>query len=112
MRLQFHEISRNFNIFFFLFTVETLFKRCKIMLSCHPEYRKLSSLSSLSTSSTIIQGISNRIESNFNQAVALLLAYIDTLEPFEQLQLLFGENDCQICPLLSDPMKKVNNKYL
>jgi len=87
--------------------VETLFKRCKIMLSCHPEYRKLSSLSSLSTSSTIIQGISNRIESNFNQAVALLLAYIDTLEPFEQLQLLFGENDCQICPPLSDPMKKI-----
>ena len=75
------------------------------MLSCHPEYRKLSSLSA--TSSTNIQGISNKIESNFNQAVALILAYIDTLEPFEQLQFLFGENDCQICPPLSDPMKKV-----
>ena len=105
---KFHEILI---IFCSLFTVETLFKRCKIMLSCHPEYRKLSSLSSLSTSSTIIQGISNRIESNFNQAVALLLAYIDTLEPFEQLEFLFGENDCQICPPLSDPMKKVKYKY-
>ena len=91
------------------FLIKLLENNLKIFFSIS-EYRKLSSLSS--SSSSTIQGISNRIESNFTQAVALILAYIDTLEPFEQLQFLFGENDCQICPPLSDPMKKVNNKYL
>ena len=85
------------------FRIKLLENNLKIFFSIS-EYRKLSSLSS---SSSTIQGISNKIQSNFTQAVALILAYIDTLEPFEQLQFLFGENDCQVCPPLSDPMKKV-----
>ena len=82
--------------------VETLFKRCNAMLLCHHEYRKLSQNKSY-------RMISNTIYSNFTKAITFLLAYIDILEPREQLGFLFGDNDIQLCPPLYESVKKVKS---
>ena len=80
--------------------VESLFQRCHVMLQNHHEFRKLSQRKNFSK-------VSDIIAKNVPKAVALMIAYIDMLEPKDQLEFLFGHFDSQLCPPLNDSLRKV-----
>ena len=81
--------------------VEILFKRCNAMLLCHHEYRKLNH------HQKSYLPISDTISGNFTKALALLLAYMDTLDPLQQLQFVFSDHDIELClPLINQSSTK------
>ena len=98
--LYFHNQIENLDEIIERKIVESLFQRCHVMLQNHHEFRKLSQRENFSK-------VSDIIARNVPKAVALMIAYIDMLEPKDQLEFLFGHFDSQLCPPLNDSLRKV-----
>ena len=98
--LYFHNQIENLDEIIERKIVESLFQRCHVMLQNHHEFRKLSQRKNFSK-------VSDIIARNVPKAVALMIAYVDMLEPKDQLEFLFGHFDTQLCPPLNDSLRKV-----